>query len=118
MPRPACPRSVTSRPGAVFFKPAGIPARLLREVVMTLDEFEAIRLADQEGLYQEAAARRMGVSRTTFGRILTSAHRKVAEVLTGGHCLRLEGGPIQRAEPTPRQPVGRDRTAPTKGDLA
>lgn len=74
---------------------------MLTEVVMTLDEFEAIRLADQEGLYQEEAARRMGISRTTFGRILDSAHRKVAEVLAGGHCLRLEGGHVHPAGADP-----------------
>lgn len=65
---------------------------------MSLDEFEAIRLADREGLYQEEAAGRMGVSRSTFGRILESAHRKVAEVLAGGRCLRLEGGHVHPAE--------------------
>ena len=68
---------------------------------MSLDEFEAIRLADQEALYQEDAARRMGISRTTFSRILDSAHRKVAEVLSGGKCLRLEGGHVHRAEAEP-----------------
>lgn len=69
---------------------------------MSLDEFEAIRLADREGLYQEEAAGRMGVSRTTFGRILESAHRKVAEVLAGGTCLRVEGGHVHCAEPEGR----------------
>lgn len=68
---------------------------------MSLDEFEAIRLADGEGLYQEEAAGRMGVSRTTFARILDSAHRKVADVLAGGKCLRLEGGHVHPAEPEP-----------------
>ncbi|TFG48537.1 MAG: DUF134 domain-containing protein [Gemmatimonadales bacterium] len=77
-----------------MFKPAGIPARALDEVVMTLDEFEALRLADPEGQYQEQAAERMGVSRSTFGRILDSARRKVAEVLIGGKALRIEGGPV------------------------
>jgi len=98
VPRPSSCRLVSGTPGAVFFKPAGIPTRELTEIVMSLDEFEAIRLADQEGLYQEDAARRMGVSRTTFGRILESAHRKVAEVLAGGRCLRLEGGHVHPAE--------------------
>jgi predicted DNA-binding protein (UPF0251 family)/predicted Fe-Mo cluster-binding NifX family protein len=74
---------------------------MLAEIVMTLDEFEAIRLADKEGLYQEEAARRMGVSRTTFGRILESAHLKVAEVLSGGRCLRLEGGHVHPADQEP-----------------
>ena len=96
MPRPSHCRFISGAPAAVLFKPAGVPARELSEVVMTLDEFEAIRLADGEGLYQEEAARRMGVSRTTFGRILESARRKVAEVLAGGKCLRLEGGHVHR----------------------
>ena len=65
---------------------------------MGLDEFEAIRLADLEGLYQEQAADRMGISRATFGRILESAHRKVAEVLAGGRCLRLESASTPREQ--------------------
>jgi hypothetical protein len=67
----------------------------LAGIVLTLDEFEAIRLADLEGLYQEQAAERMSVSRPTFGRILASAHRKVAEALAHGKTLRIEGGTIR-----------------------
>ena len=70
---------------------------------MTLDEFEALRLADLEGQYQEQAAERMGVSRSTFGRILDSAHHKVAEVLIEGKALRIEGGPVHT------EPQGRFR---------
>lgn len=81
----------------MLFKPAGIPARELEEVVVTLDELEAIRLADVEGLYQEAAAARMAVSRPTFGRILDGARRKVADALVRGKALRIEGGPVQMA---------------------
>jgi predicted DNA-binding protein (UPF0251 family) len=69
--------------------------RDLDEVVMSLDEFEAMRLADLEGLYQEQAAARMNVSRPTFGRIIDSARRKVAEALVHGKALRIEGGPVQ-----------------------
>jgi hypothetical protein len=79
---------------AAVFKPIGIPRVELVEVNMTLDEYEALRLADLEGLYQDDAAGRMGVSRATFGRILRSAHRKVAETLTHGLALRIEGGPV------------------------
>jgi len=61
---------------------------------MTLDELEAIRLADLEGLYQEKAAERMEVSRATFGRILDAAHRKIAGALIRGKALRIEGGPV------------------------
>ena len=65
----------------------------LEEVVLTLDELEAVRLADRQGLYQEAAALQMGVSRQTFGNILVSAHRKVAEALLEGKALRIADAP-------------------------
>jgi uncharacterized protein len=99
VPRRPCCRRVSGSPAASVFKPAGIPARELDEVVLALDEFEALRLADLEGLYQEQAAERMGVSRPTFGRILDAAHRKLADVLVHGRVLRIEGGPVACAEP-------------------
>jgi predicted DNA-binding protein (UPF0251 family) len=86
-------------PAVSYYKPAGVPLRLLEEVVLSLDEVEALRLADHEGLYQEQAAMRMGISRQTFGNILGSAHRKIASVLLEGKALRVggEGPPCQRA---------------------
>jgi len=98
MPRPVSERRVRGGIAAVLFKPAGIPARALEEVVLGLDGAEAIRLADLDGLYQEAAARRMGVSRQTFGRILEEAHRVVADALINGKALRIEGGQIIEQE--------------------
>jgi predicted DNA-binding protein (UPF0251 family) len=95
MPRPFCPRRISGQPAAAVFKPAGTPCRGLNEVVMTLDEFEALRLADFEGLYHEQAAARMSVSRPTFGRIVESAHRKTADALLHGKALRIEGGPVE-----------------------
>jgi len=62
---------------------------------MTLDEFEAIRLADLDDLYQEQAAAKMNISRATFSRIVDSAHRKVAEALVNGKALRIEGGAVE-----------------------
>ncbi len=97
MPRPHCCRRITGPPVAPLFKPAGMPARVLDAIPMTLDELEAVRLADHEGLYQEAAAERMGISRATFGRILEAAHRKVASALVEGKALRIEGGPVTEA---------------------
>ena len=82
------------RPAASIFKPTGIPMHEIEEVVMTLDEFEALRQADLVGLYQEQAAEQMGVSRPTFSRIIESAHRKVADALVHGKALRIEGGPV------------------------
>lgn len=98
MPRPCCRRRVAGGPPAAVFKPAGIPGRFLEEVVLGLDGLEALRLADLEGLYQEEAAARMGVSRTTFGRIVEDARRRVAEALVGGKLLRIEGGPVDAPE--------------------
>lgn len=69
--------------------------RELEEVVMTLDEFESIRLADLDGLYQEQAAEQMNVSRPTFDRIIVFARRKLADALVHGTALRIEGGPVQ-----------------------
>ncbi len=95
MPRPFCCRRIAGRPGAPIFKPIGIPVRALDEVVMTLDEFEAMRLADLDGLYQEQAAEQMNVSRPTLSRIIDSAHRKMADALVHGKALRIGGGPVQ-----------------------
>ena len=64
----------------------------LDEIVLSVDELEAIRLADMEGMYQADAASQMKVSRQTFGRILTSAHEKVGRALVKGMALKIEGG--------------------------
>jgi len=89
---------VNCRPGSGYFKPQGIAVSVLEEVVLTMDEFEAMRLANFECLYHEQAAEKMGVSRTTFGRIVESANRKIADVLLNGKALRIEGGVIKMAE--------------------
>jgi len=98
MPRPHCRRFVSGSPAASVFKPAGIPLNALEEVVLALDEFEALRLADLEALYQEAAAEKMGISRPTLSRVLDSARRKVADALVHGKALRIGGGPVQPNE--------------------
>lgn len=94
MPRPCCLRRIGGVPPAALFKPAGVPLCGLPVVTLTLDEVEALRLADLEGLYQEPAAARMGVSRATFARIVEEARRKTAEALINGRALRLEGGRV------------------------
>ena len=76
------------------FKPTGVRARELDWTTLSLDEFEAIRLVDGEGLDQEAVARHMGVSRPTVTRILGSARAKIARVLAQGQALAIEGGPV------------------------
>lgn len=79
-------------PNITYFKPAGIRMRQLDEVVLTVDEFEAIRLNDFEGMNQTGAAKKMGISQPTFQRLLESARKKVAEALVNGKAIRIEGG--------------------------
>lgn len=92
MPRPRKCRMVDAKPGVWLFKPQGIPARLLDEVYLPIEGYEALRLADLEGLRQDEAAAKMKVSRQTFGRILSEARRAVADALIHGLALRIEGG--------------------------
>jgi uncharacterized protein len=97
MARPKRCRWVSSTPGSIYFKPRGIPLTILEEVALSFDEYEAVRLADLEDLYQEQAAEKMGVSRQTFGRIIEAAHRKIAEALVKGKALKIEGGAFEVA---------------------
>ena len=94
MTRPCCLRHIDANPCVVYFKPAGIPVRMLEEVILTLDELESLRLADLNGLYQEQAAEKMKISRPTFSRVVEQARRKVADALIHGKALRLEGGAV------------------------
>ena len=90
MPRTKGCRKISQYPNAYIFKPAGIRACDIEEIVLELDEFEAIRLADEQGLYHAKAAELMGVSRQTFGRVLEGARKKVATALTQGLVLKIE----------------------------
>ncbi len=92
MPRPSKCRRVSFLPQARYFKPAGVPIRELEEICLTVEELEAIRLKDLEGLEQEQGAAKMNVSRPTFQRILTSARHKIADALFQGKAVRIEGG--------------------------
>lgn len=95
MPRPKCCRQVGAIPDKTCFQPKGTASSACpEEVLLNLDEYESLRLADLEGLYQEEAASRMQVSRQTFGRIVETARRKVADVLVNGKTLRIVGGPV------------------------
>lgn len=98
MARPKCPRFIAEAHNTAYFKPRGIPLYKLQETELTFDELEAVRLADLEGLYQEQAAQRMNVSRATFGRIVESAHHKIADALINGKAIKIEGGVIQMAQ--------------------
>ncbi len=85
-------------PGVSLFVPDGVSASECGEIILSLDEFEAMRLADLEGLYQEQCAGMMDISRQTFGRIIDSARRKTAEALIHGKRLKIAGGIVSYEE--------------------
>ena len=104
MPRPYCKRFVGWQPHVALFRPAGIPAEKLETAVLSLEEIEALRLADLNGQYQEAAAEHMQISRATFARIVESARRKVADAIIHGKALRIQTEPSDQppaAAPAP-----------------
>ena len=94
MPRPHKKRIICEYQEGVYFKVRGIPLGEIETVILQLDELEALRLAHLEGRTQEEGAQLMEVSRSTFGRILESAHRKIARTLVEKCALKIEGGPI------------------------
>jgi uncharacterized protein len=90
--RPPIERAVGGVPRVTLFKPAGVPARELEQLQLAVDELEAIRLVDLEGLSHEQAAAAMGVSRQTVGRVLERGRAKVAEALVAGKAILVGGG--------------------------
>ena len=90
--RPKKTRWIKCVPGERCFKPLCKPLSKLEDVYLTLDEFEAVRLACLEGLKQVDAAKKLKISRPTFSRILTSAQNKIADGLVNIKAIRIEGG--------------------------
>ena len=97
MSRPPKYRRVAFVPEVTYFKPAGIPLRILEEVIVSVEEAEAIRLKDLEDLEQEQCAQRMSISRPTFQRVLESSRQKIADALLHGKAIRIEGGNFEMA---------------------
>jgi predicted DNA-binding protein (UPF0251 family) len=95
VPRPRKRRLLAQKPKPAIYKPAGVPLDRLRCVLLLHEEQEALRLADLEGLTQADAAEEMGISRSTFQRIITRARRQVALALIEGHALQIEGGTFE-----------------------
>ncbi|MCX5667304.1 MAG: DUF134 domain-containing protein [Candidatus Omnitrophica bacterium] len=90
--RPKKTRWVKCAPGERCFKPLCKPLSRLKVVSLTIDEFEAVRLASLEGLKQVDAAKKMKISRPTFSRIVKNAHMKIADALVNIKAIRIEGG--------------------------
>jgi predicted DNA-binding protein (UPF0251 family) len=113
MARPEKLRTISCMGQGRGFKPVGRLATKLEVETLRIDELEALRLADLEGLYQEAAAERMGVSRPTFARILDRARSIVARALVKERLLIVGEGPVvsgpSKPLPCPVHGAGRKR---------
>src|SRR4030065_872496 len=90
MPRHKIPRCVRYSPDVVYFKPQGVPLRLLDEVVLEHDELESLKLYEVDKLDQINAAKKMKISQPTFARTLNCAQKKVAEAIVKGKAIRIE----------------------------
>ena len=91
MPRPRIPRCLRFNPKVYYFKPRGVPLRMLEEVVLESDELEALKLHDVDGWEQKEAARKMKISQPTFARTLDRVYKKIAEALICGKAIKIEG---------------------------
>ncbi len=83
-------RNIDADHSKVCFKPCGIRGHLLEKVIIDEDEMEAIRLADFESLYQQECADKMGISRTTFSRLVESARKKIADALLNQKAISID----------------------------
>jgi predicted DNA-binding protein (UPF0251 family) len=94
MSRPRNNRIVQKPPIFTEFKPTGIAGRLLNQTALSLDEYEAFRLADHLGLSHAEAAEEMEISRPTFTRLIEEARKKIADLIINGSMLIIDGGNI------------------------
>ena len=85
-------RNVMYPPQRLTFKPAGVPGNVLEEIALTVDEYEAIRLADYEELEHQEASQRMNISRPTFTRLIKKSRNKIAIFLIECRRLEISGG--------------------------
>ena len=92
MPRPRIPRRVWDEPNVTYFKPAGVMMKQLEQVILSVDEFEAVRLKDFQEIEQIEAAKKMKISQSTFQRLLLSARKKIADAIVNGKAIKIEGG--------------------------
>ena len=94
MARPPLLRRIGCPPLITHFKPVGVEANDLPEIIVSYDEFEAIRLKHFLNIDQTQAAKRMNISQPTFHRLIKSAQRKIAEALINGRAIKIEGGHV------------------------
>lgn len=92
MPRPRICRRIMKRPRCNHFKPVGVQLKSLGEVILTVEEYEVIRLIDLNEMEQSDAGRKMKISQPTLSRLLNSARKKIAEALIRSKAIRIKGG--------------------------
>lgn len=92
MVRPRRTRHVSFNPKVTYFKPAGVPLKTLKEVILTFEELEAVRLIDSERVGQIDAGKKMDISQSTLSRLLKSAREKLAKAILNGNSIKIEGG--------------------------
>jgi len=95
MTRPFKCRKVISEPRAYYFKPRAVPLCELEEIILQLDEFQALKHFELDEKDQKEAAAAMKISRQTFGNILASARLKLADAVVNGKAIKIEGGPVE-----------------------
>ena len=89
MPRPCKRRRVRGRPNSSYFKPKGRRMIELEESILTMPEFEAIRLVDLNEVSQEKAGKEMQISQSTLSRILKSGRKKIADAIVNGKAIKI-----------------------------
>lgn len=89
MSRPRLCRRINFNPNIVYFKPQGIPMRMLDEIEITAEELEALRLKNTKNMDQSEGAKLMKTSRSTFQRILSSAYKKISKALVEGKAIKI-----------------------------
>ncbi|MDD3777083.1 MAG: DUF134 domain-containing protein [Actinomycetota bacterium] len=90
--RPRIKKIVDMLPLYVLYKPMGVAEQNLETESLTLEEMEALKLKDGQDLKQEEAAKQMGISRSTFQRLLHAARKKIINAILEGKAIRFEGG--------------------------
>ncbi len=89
MTRPKRRRRIRFSPDVTYYKPQGVPASLLKQIDLEDDELEAMRLSNIDGLKMDEASKKMTISKATFQRILSSAHKKVSDALVNGKAIKI-----------------------------
>ena len=112
MPRPRLCRRIWFNPEITYFKPTGVRISNIDEIILTREEFEAIRLNDFENIEQSKAAKKMNISQPTFSRLLECGRKKIASALVNGNAIKIQGGNFKMMQP---KEIGRGRAGIGRG---